>query len=55
MQENDFSAMLKNKVCELNQVVPCKASPENLYTTDSTIEVFQRSYRTYVYAVKCKA
>ena len=38
----------------LNQVALCKISPENLYLTDSTISVYQRSYRTYVNAVMCK-
>ena len=38
----------------LNQVAPCKVSPENFYTIDSTISVYQRSYRTYVKAVMCK-
>ena len=33
----DCSSMQENKMYALNQVAPCKVSPENLYTTDSTI------------------
>ena len=50
----DCSSMQENKMYAQNQVVPCKVSPENLYTTDSTISVYQRSYRTYVNAVMSK-
>ena len=38
--------MQENKMYALNRVALCKVSPEDLYTTDSTIEVFQRSYKT---------
>ena len=51
---NDCSAMQENKMFALNQVAPCKISPENLYSTDNTLEVFQRSYRTYMNEVMCK-
>ena len=47
----DCSSIQEIKMYALNQVAPCKVSPENLYTTDSTISVYQRSYRTYVKAV----
>ena len=50
----DCSSMQENKMYPLNQVAPCKVSPENFYTTDSTISVYQWSYRTYVNAVMCK-
>ena len=50
----DCSSMQENKMYALNQVALCKVSPENLYTTDSTISVCQRSYRTYLNAVMCK-
>ena len=50
----DCSSMQENKMYALNQVAPCKVNPENFYTTDSTISVYQRSYRTYVNAVMCK-
>ena len=51
---SDCSAMQENKEYALNQVAPCKVRPKNNYTTYSTIEIFQWSYRTYVNAVMCK-
>ena len=50
----DCSSIQENKMYALNQVAPCKVSAEKLYTTDSTISVYQRSFRTYVNAVMCK-
>ena len=46
--------MQEYQMYALYQVALCKISPENLYTTDITISVYQRSYRTYVNAVMCK-
>ena len=50
----DCSQMQENKMYSLNQVAPCKISPDNIDMRDVRVTLYQQSYRTIVKAIMCK-
>ena len=39
----------------LSKVAPCKITPENIQMPDTQVTLYQRSYRTFVNALMCRA
>ena len=48
------SKLKENKKYPLTQVSPCKITPENIQMVDTTVTLYQRSYRIFVKALICK-
>ena len=47
----ECSKMKENKMYALQQVSPCKITPENIQMVDTHVTLYQRSYRTFVKAL----
>ena len=50
----DCTSMEQNRMYSLNNVAPCKISPENIEILPASVRVYQRSYRTTVLATMCR-
>ena len=50
----DCTSMEQNRMYTLNNVAPCKISPENVEILPASVRVYQRSYRTTVLATMCR-
>ena len=51
----DCTRMQDNNMYSINQVAPCKISPEHIRALDAQVHVYQRSFRTRVNATMCRA
>ena len=50
----DCTEMQENRMFSLNNVAPCKISPENIAVLPAHVLVYQRSYRTEITATMCR-
>ena len=54
VSQYDCSHPNENRMYALNQVAPCKLSPENLYVTVVSVTLYQRSYRVSLNGIMCR-